>query len=219
MSEGLRRDPQAVRRDQRALPLPLITTALQTVRLHRCCRRFVRITVDVVAQQFIDRAMPRTWSIETARQRGGGSAPTSRGLPQGLAASAASFISSGPVRVATLASLSESVAHHHLHARHRRRIGAAPADVFVTLPLGAIVGTVVLLAFGQLDRRSDARGDRVRARRLRTAPSRGPSGQGRRHGWPYHFATLDDGTRLFVKVPRPQERAADLMFHVYRFLV
>ena len=33
-----------------------------------------------------------------------------------------------------------------------------------------------------------------------------------------YFATLDDGTGLFVKVLGGQERAADLLFRVYRFL-
>jgi undecaprenyl-diphosphatase len=93
-----------------------------------------------------------------------------------------------------------------------------PVDLFLALPVGAAIGTAVLLAFGRPDRRPtlaaitaglvDA-GLPVAEVRATKVDARGST--------PY-FATLDDGTGLFVKVLGGQERAADLMFRVYRFL-
>jgi undecaprenyl-diphosphatase len=92
-----------------------------------------------------------------------------------------------------------------------------PVDLFLALPVGAAVGTAVLLAFGRPDRRPTL-----------AAISAGLHGAGlavvevhpakvdARGSTPY-FATLDDGTGLFVKVLGGQERAADLLFRVYRF--
>ena len=93
-----------------------------------------------------------------------------------------------------------------------------PADALLALPLGALCGTVVLLAFGRPDRRptldairSALQGAGLPASEVRQAKvdARGST--------PY-FATLDDGSELFVKVLGAQERAADLLFRVYRFL-
>ena len=93
-----------------------------------------------------------------------------------------------------------------------------PAEAFVALPIGALCGTAVLLAFGRPDRRptttaiqtalSDA-GLPVTEVHAASVDARGST--------PY-FATLPDGTGLFVKVLGAQERSADLLFRVYRFL-
>jgi len=93
-----------------------------------------------------------------------------------------------------------------------------PADVFVALPLGAMCASAVLFAFGRPDRRptvsaigfalADA-GLRASEVHVAKVDARGST--------PY-FATLEDGTGLFVKVLGNEERAADLMFRVYRFL-
>src|SRR5215213_5295425 len=93
-----------------------------------------------------------------------------------------------------------------------------PGNVIVSLPLGAAIGTGVLLAFGRPDRRptrsaiTAALADAgLPARDLRQArvDARGST--------PY-FATLEDGQGLFVKVLGESERAADLMYRLYRFL-
>jgi undecaprenyl-diphosphatase len=93
-----------------------------------------------------------------------------------------------------------------------------PADVFISLPVGAMCAAAVLLAFGRPDRRptlgairqalADA-GLRTSEVHVARVDARGST--------PY-FATLEDGTGLFVKVLGSQERAADLMFRIYRFL-
>jgi uncharacterized protein (TIRG00374 family) len=93
-----------------------------------------------------------------------------------------------------------------------------PADALLALPLGAMLGTIVLLVFGRPDRRptlsaiAAALGDAglaVTEVRQAKVDARGST--------PY-FATLEDGTGLFVKVLGAQERAADLLFRAYRFL-
>ncbi len=93
-----------------------------------------------------------------------------------------------------------------------------PAELFVALPLGAFCGTAVLLAFGRPDRRPTveaiqaALGDvglPVVEVHVAEVDARGST--------PY-FATMADGTGLFVKVLGSQERAADLLFRFYRFL-
>jgi glycosyltransferase 2 family protein len=93
-----------------------------------------------------------------------------------------------------------------------------PVDLFVAIPVGAVVGTGVLLAFGRPDRRPTmaAIGAGLREAGLPIADIQ-PAKVDARGSTPY-FATLDDGTGLFVKVLGGQERAADLLFRVYRFL-
>ena len=93
-----------------------------------------------------------------------------------------------------------------------------PADALLALPLGAMCGAAVLLAFGRPDRRPtleairSALGDAG----LRTTEVRQAKVDAR--GSTPYFATLDDGGELFVKVLGGQERAADLLFRVYRFV-
>jgi undecaprenyl-diphosphatase len=93
-----------------------------------------------------------------------------------------------------------------------------PAEAFLAIPIGAFFGAAVLLAFGRPDRRPTLGAIRtalgeaglpIREVHAASVDARGST--------PY-FATLDDGTGLFVKVLGSQERAADLMFRVYRFL-
>lgn len=93
-----------------------------------------------------------------------------------------------------------------------------PADILLALPLGAMTSAAVLLALGRPDLRPT-----VRAIRLALIESGldvaevHPAQVDARGSTPY-FATLDDGSGLFVKVLGEEERAADLLFRVYRFL-
>jgi uncharacterized protein (TIRG00374 family) len=93
-----------------------------------------------------------------------------------------------------------------------------PTDMFVALPLGAACGSAILLAFGRADRRPTLSaigaalanaGLAIRELRQAKVDARGST--------PY-FATLADGTGLFVKVLGSEQRAADLLFRVFRFL-
>jgi uncharacterized membrane protein YbhN (UPF0104 family)/tRNA A-37 threonylcarbamoyl transferase component Bud32 len=93
-----------------------------------------------------------------------------------------------------------------------------PVEAFVALPIGASCGAAMLLAFGRPDRRpteagivaalADA-GLEVGSVRAAAVDARGST--------PY-FATTAEGDGLFVKVLGGEERAADLLFRVYRFL-
>jgi len=93
-----------------------------------------------------------------------------------------------------------------------------PVEAFLALPVGAMCGVAVLLVLGRPDRRPtlgaiagalDNAGLTVSEVHVASVDARGST--------PY-FATLEDGSGLFVKVLGAQERAADLMFRVYRFL-
>jgi undecaprenyl-diphosphatase len=93
-----------------------------------------------------------------------------------------------------------------------------PINVFIALPVGAAIGAGVLFAFGRPDRRPTA--DGVRAALIDSGL---PIASVRRakvdaRGSTPYFATLDDGQGVFVKVRGDEERAADLLFRVYRFL-
>lgn len=93
-----------------------------------------------------------------------------------------------------------------------------PVDMFVALPAGAFFGTAVLLAFGRPDRRPTLGAIRAGLANagLPVADVRAAKVDAR--GSTPYFATLADGTGLFVKVLGAEERAADLLFRVYRFL-
>jgi undecaprenyl-diphosphatase len=93
-----------------------------------------------------------------------------------------------------------------------------PVDLLLALPVGAFVGTAVLLAFGRPDRRPTLAAIRggLEVAGLRVSEVH-PASVDARGSTPY-FATLHDGTGLFVKVLGSEERAADLLFRVYRFL-
>ncbi|MDY7106970.1 MAG: flippase-like domain-containing protein [Actinomycetota bacterium] len=93
-----------------------------------------------------------------------------------------------------------------------------PLGLFAALPLGGAVGSLVLLAFGRPDRRPTETAIRAAlvAAGLPAAEVH-PASVDARGSTPY-FGTLDDGTGLFVKVLGAQERSADLLFRIYRFL-
>ncbi len=93
-----------------------------------------------------------------------------------------------------------------------------PVDLFLALPVGAAIGTAVLLVFGRPDRHPTLAGIAAALHGAGLPVSEvHPAKVDARGSTPY-FATLDDGTGLFVKVLGGQERAADLLFRVYRFL-
>lgn len=93
-----------------------------------------------------------------------------------------------------------------------------PAEAFLALPVGAMCGSAVLLAFGRPDRRPTV-GAIAAALENAGLPVEEvhPASVDARGSTPY-FATLTDGSGLFVKVLGNQERAADLLFRIYRFL-
>ena len=93
-----------------------------------------------------------------------------------------------------------------------------PLDIVLAVGAGVVGGSVVLLVFGAPNRRP--RGPAVVAamaragiclRRLERA------GVDARSSTPY-FGETEDGDALFLKVLGRDERSADLMFRVYRFL-
>jgi undecaprenyl-diphosphatase len=93
-----------------------------------------------------------------------------------------------------------------------------PINVFIALPVGAAIGAGILFALGRPDRRPTL--DGVRAALvdsgLRVAVVRKAKVDAR--GSTPYFATLEDGQGVFVKVLGEEERSADLLFRVYRFL-
>lgn len=93
-----------------------------------------------------------------------------------------------------------------------------PADALLALPLGALCGTLVLLVLGRPDRRPtlDAIRSALRDAGLPATEVRQAKVDAR--GSTPYFATLENGSELFVKVLGSQERAADLLFRIYRFL-
>jgi uncharacterized protein (TIRG00374 family) len=96
--------------------------------------------------------------------------------------------------------------------------GHVPLDLVLTLGCGAVSGSAVLLIFGAPNKRP--RGQAVveamaRAGVPLTHLSR--AGVDARSSTPY-FGDGEDGRHLFIKVLGSDERSADLMFRLYRFL-
>jgi undecaprenyl-diphosphatase len=91
-----------------------------------------------------------------------------------------------------------------------------PLDLVVDLALGALVGTLLLLAFGRpTSRPSDAAvADALNRLRLGVVEVHRASVDAR--GSTPYFATRADGSRVFAKVLGTQERYADLLFRTYR---
>jgi undecaprenyl-diphosphatase len=138
----------------------------------------------------------------------------------------------------TVASIAQTVASFTVVApfvsRRWRRFGVAvtalivvlrllvavhvPLTLFVALTLGVAVGAAVLFAFGRPSQRPTRTAITASLRNsglpLATLE---PAAVDARGSTPY-FATLDDGGRVFAKVLGADERAADLMFRVYRFI-
>jgi uncharacterized protein (TIRG00374 family) len=117
--------------------------------------------------------------------------------------------------------------------RHWRRTGMAtitlllivellvatelPVDLFLALPVGAMIGTAVLLVFGRPDRHPTLGAIAASLGDAGLAVTEVHAAKVDARGSTPYFATLNDGTGLFVKVLGGQERAADLLFRVYRF--
>ena len=93
-----------------------------------------------------------------------------------------------------------------------------PAEAFVALPIGALCGTAVLLAFGRPDRRPTTTAIQTALAEAGLPVTEVHAASVDARGSTPYFATLPDGTGLFVKVLGAQERSADLLFRVYRFL-
>ncbi len=93
-----------------------------------------------------------------------------------------------------------------------------PTDVVVSVLLGATVGSGVLLALGRPSRRpTDGAIAAALADSALAITEIHPAQVDARGSTPY-FATMADGTGLFVKVLGDDERAADLLFRMYRFV-
>ena len=95
---------------------------------------------------------------------------------------------------------------------------AGPLDIVLALGAGIVGGSAVLLVFGAPNKRP--RGPAVVAAMARAGVPLARltrAGVDARSSTPY-FADADDGRSLFIKVLGRDERSADLMFRVYRFL-
>ena len=93
-----------------------------------------------------------------------------------------------------------------------------PLDVVLAIGAGVVGGSVLLLIFGAPNRRP--RGPAVAAAMLRAGIPLARferAGVDARSSTPY-FGDAEDGSSLFLKVLGRDERSADLMFRVYRFL-
>ena len=101
------------------------------------------------------------------------------------------------------------------------RIAAAqggPLDIVLALGAGVVGGSAVLLVFGAPNKRP--RGPAVVAAMARAGvplARLSRAGVDARSSTPY-FGETGDGRELFIKVLGRDERSADLMFRVYRFL-
>ena len=96
--------------------------------------------------------------------------------------------------------------------------GEVPTDLVLALGCGVVSGAAVLLAFGAPNKRP--RGPAVVEAMARAGVplSRlARAGVDARSSTPY-FADAEDGRSLFIKVLGKDERSADLMFRLYRFL-
>jgi undecaprenyl-diphosphatase len=168
-----------------------------------------------LVQRLVDRDASEQVVNELAARAGIETATTSGAV--GLASTAAAFIVLSPfvsqrwrrfgiglIAIITLTTIVVSV--------------RLPADALLALPLGAMCGAAILLAFGRPDRRPtlEAIGSALADAGLPTTEVRQAKVDAR--GSTPYFATLDDGAQLFVKVLGAHERAADLLFRVYRFL-
>ena len=93
-----------------------------------------------------------------------------------------------------------------------------PAELFVAIATGGVAGALTLFAFGRPDQRptDDAVVGALRASGLPIATLE-PASVDARGSVPY-FGTLDDGTAVFAKVLGDEERSADLLFRLYRWL-
>jgi undecaprenyl-diphosphatase len=95
---------------------------------------------------------------------------------------------------------------------------SVPVHLLLALGVGWFVGTAVVLVFGAPDHRPTARmvADALTAAGLPVSRL-APASVDARGSTPW-FATTTDGTALFVKTLGRDERDADLLFRVYRYL-
>jgi uncharacterized protein (TIRG00374 family) len=92
-----------------------------------------------------------------------------------------------------------------------------PDDLFVAMAVGATSGCLVLLAFGRPDQRPTPGA----IRRALTGSGLAVSALGFVPGdgsLTRYVATLDDGSRLLVRVTVPSDRSADLLYRTYRLV-
>ena len=93
-----------------------------------------------------------------------------------------------------------------------------PSEMFVALTIGATVGAAVLFVFGRPDQHpTTAAVARALESTGLSVASIEPAQVDARGSTPY-FVELDDGGRVFTKVMGADERAADLLFRIYRFV-
>ena len=93
-----------------------------------------------------------------------------------------------------------------------------PLDIVLALGAGVVGGSAILLIFGAPNKRP--RGPAVVAAMARAGVPLARltrAGVDARSSTPY-FGEADDGRELFIKVLGRDERSADLMFRIYRFL-
>lgn len=93
-----------------------------------------------------------------------------------------------------------------------------PAEVFLSLPVGALCGSIILFALGRPDRRPTINAIRAALVAAGLPTSEVHTAKVDARGSTPYFGTLVDGTGVFVKVLGSEERAADLLFRAYRFL-
>jgi uncharacterized protein (TIRG00374 family) len=197
----------------------LLVIPLATKRYRLFGYLFAASTLAAVLMALVDWLVERqapTVLLNEIAERAGISEDVSVGAP-GLAQLVAVFIAFAPfvsrrwrragavtVVVVTLLSLLVS-----------RRL---PTDMFVALPLGAACGAGVLFAFGRPDRRPTLAAIQVALGAAGLDVVEVHQAKVDARGSTPYFATLVDGTGLFVKVLGAEQRAADLLFRVYRFL-
>jgi undecaprenyl-diphosphatase len=167
------------------------------------------------AVEWLDREVPQKAVNELAKRAG--VRLDEAFTPAALAALAASFVILAP-----------------FVGRRWRRAGAVILGVFVLLQLvlsvqlsgevffalavGAATGCAVLLAFGRPDQHPTAAAiaSSLAASGL-TITGLDPTRITHR-GERAYYATSADGSRLFVKIISPEERSADILYRVYRYL-
>ena len=166
------------------------------------------------AESFLDRGHPDFLMREVAQRTGVDSPLTLYGISQ----TATSFVLLAP-----------------FVSRRWRRAGAVlltlitllrlivpatlPATLAIALVLGAVVGSGTLLMFGRPSGRPTqaAIAAALTGSGLPVAELE-PAAVDARGSVPY-FATLQDGSRVFAKVLGADQRAADLLFRAYRFIL
>ncbi|MBM3676014.1 MAG: hypothetical protein FJW88_13940 [Actinobacteria bacterium] len=93
-----------------------------------------------------------------------------------------------------------------------------PSALFLSVAAGATVGALVLYAFGRPDERPTGQAVIAALRRARLpVATLDPADVDARGSTPY-FGTFVDGSRFFAKVLGTEERSADLLFRLYRYL-